>query len=262
MHKPKQTYTMWFSQRVGSTLLAQALEDTGVAGRPREYLNGTTLAEVMAQNQAGTALELRNRLWNRGSTPNGVMAIKYGMYPKLHRELMQLLTSLPNPSEEDELRAWESFFPDCQHFLLTRRDKVGLAVSWWRAIKSGEWHRPNRTEPTALGRPPKRRPAPGLDEYDFHAINHLVEEANEREDAIRVQLNRWNIQPHVLVYEDLIANFESTVRHVLAVLQLESSQITIPQPAFSPLADAISNSWRERYFADRQRLLTATTPGT
>ena len=36
--KPELSYTIWFSQRTGSTLLCQALEATGIAARPREWL--------------------------------------------------------------------------------------------------------------------------------------------------------------------------------------------------------------------------------
>lgn len=36
--KPGRSYIVWFSQRTGSTLLSKALEDTGIAGRPREWL--------------------------------------------------------------------------------------------------------------------------------------------------------------------------------------------------------------------------------
>jgi LPS sulfotransferase NodH len=45
--RPTRSYLIWFSQRVGSTMLTQALEDTGVAGRPREWLNAPS-AVVLA----------------------------------------------------------------------------------------------------------------------------------------------------------------------------------------------------------------------
>jgi trehalose 2-sulfotransferase len=35
---PTQSYTIWFSQRTGSTLLNRALSSTGVAGDPGEWL--------------------------------------------------------------------------------------------------------------------------------------------------------------------------------------------------------------------------------
>src|SRR5256885_8547578 len=51
--RPQQSYLIWFSQRVGSTVLTQTLEDIGIAGRPREWLNddsGGLLAKFGATN--------------------------------------------------------------------------------------------------------------------------------------------------------------------------------------------------------------------
>ncbi len=36
--KPKSSYTIWFSQRTGSSLLFRGLQSTGVAGHPWEWL--------------------------------------------------------------------------------------------------------------------------------------------------------------------------------------------------------------------------------
>ena len=36
--KPRLSYTIWFSQRTGSTVLCKALESTGIAGKPNEWL--------------------------------------------------------------------------------------------------------------------------------------------------------------------------------------------------------------------------------
>ncbi|WP_342799609.1 Stf0 family sulfotransferase [Hyella patelloides] len=38
---PKLSYTIWFSQRTGSTLLCRALESTGIAGNPSEWVTFT-----------------------------------------------------------------------------------------------------------------------------------------------------------------------------------------------------------------------------
>ena len=41
--KPKLSYTIWFSQRTGSTLLCRALQSTGIAGKPSEWLSDSNL---------------------------------------------------------------------------------------------------------------------------------------------------------------------------------------------------------------------------
>ena len=87
--------------------------------------------------------------------------------------------------------------------------------------------------------------------YDFDAITHLLVEANVRESDIQVQFERWNVTPLTVVYEDLIAQFEPTVRAVLAFLELP--ELSIAAPAFARLADDVSDRWCERYRSDLQR---------
>jgi hypothetical protein len=48
--------------------MAQALEDTGVAGRPREWLNATSAGQVMNKHGVATARELPNQLWRVGTS--------------------------------------------------------------------------------------------------------------------------------------------------------------------------------------------------
>jgi trehalose 2-sulfotransferase len=255
--QPERSYILWFTQRVGSTLLAQALEDTGVAGRPREWLNAASAADVMKKHGVATARELRHQLWRVATTPNGVLGIKYGMVPKLHEELIELMASVEPeyaaPGGTDRsYHTWGGFFPNCRHCVLTRRDKVRLAVSWWRAIKSGEWHRPNRPDTSMRVVEPKR-PGALIDQYDFHAIRHLLGECSAREDAIRRQLDAWAIEAHTIVYEDLVAGFEATVRSVLEFLRVPDARaLSIPRPAFEPLAEQINDAWYERFVADRR----------
>jgi trehalose 2-sulfotransferase len=251
---PEKSYVLWFTQRVGSTLMAQALEDTGVAGRPREWLNARSAMEVMAKQGAATAQELRNQLWRVATTPNGVLGIKYGMEPKLHNDLIELMASVEPEGTGLSYDAWRQFFPNCSHCLLTRRDKVRLAVSWWRAIKSKEWHRPNRPD-TSVGRVEPTPPASVIEKYDFYAIQHLLQECSAREAAIHRQLDTWAIEPFTVVYEDLIANFETTVRSVLEFLRVPQAQeMPIPAPAFEALANEINDAWSIRFLADRRRL--------
>lgn len=52
--RPVLSYTIWFSQRTGSTLLCHALESTGVAGRPGEWLTATDIPAFYARHGART----------------------------------------------------------------------------------------------------------------------------------------------------------------------------------------------------------------
>jgi LPS sulfotransferase NodH len=50
-----------------------------------------------------------------------------------------------------------------------------------------------------------------------------------------------------VVYEELVADYESTVRGVLGFLGVTSQQTVIPQPRSLKQSDAISEEWEERY---------------
>lgn len=222
-----RSYLVWFSQRVGSSLLAKALENTGIAGRPGEWLNPQSGVDLLTAYGVATAAELRDELWKRARTDNGVLGSKYGMTASHHRYLTELFGG-----------AWDEFFPSCKHVFMTRRNKIRLAVSWWRAIKSQRWHRPTG-EPSS---------AEDDAHYDRDAIKHLVIEACVREADMQEQLARWGVVPYTVIYEDFIAQYEATVRGVLDYLEIPGREtIAIPPPAFDKLADTVSDAWVERF---------------
>jgi LPS sulfotransferase NodH len=252
---PTRSYCVWFSQRVGSTLLMQALEDTGIAGRPREWLNHAGDAGLLAAYSAADALALRDELWRRFTTENGVFGVKYGMTVRLHEDVMRVFAgAIPGVHDTDGRRAWEAFFPECRHVFMTRRNKIRLAVSWWRAIQSEEWHRPRRSRrSTVVGEPAIRERVPDLvDRYSYDAIEHLFAEVSVREADTQDLFDRWGVVPHTVVYEDFIASYESTVRGVLEYLDIPDRQrIAIADPAFDPIADDVSEAWTQRFRRER-----------
>ncbi|WP_397327083.1 Stf0 family sulfotransferase [Paenibacillus oceani] len=65
-----------------------------------------------------------------------------------------------------------------------------MAVSWWRAIVSGEWHR-------KYGEKPQEHEL--SDKYKFDAINHLFTECSLREAALEEFFSEAGIVPLRLV---------------------------------------------------------------
>jgi LPS sulfotransferase NodH len=246
---PRQSYLVWFSQRVGSTMLTQALEDTGIAGRPREWLEDPAGQGLAAKYGVVDAVQLRYFLWREAASPNGVMGAKYGMRADAHRELTTLFAAvIPGVVDPDGRKAWAAFFPACKHVFMTRRNKLRLAVSWLRAIRSQEWHRPNRAD-TVLGEAPPRTSADDvIDSYDHDILERLLIEANQREADMQDQFDRWGVVPYTVVYEDLVADYEATVRHLLDFLEIpRRADVAIPRPAFDRLADEAAEDWYQRF---------------
>lgn len=150
--RPVLSYTIWFSQRTGSTLLCRALESTGLAGRPGELLLATDVPALYMRHGARTPAELRTRLWDAATTPNGVLGLKYGIYEPWFSEILGEFRQLDG---HDGTRPgiWESVFPKSRHIFMTRRNKVRLAVSWWKAIlrkRTGSMARRRRTRTSPI----------------------------------------------------------------------------------------------------------------
>jgi trehalose 2-sulfotransferase len=239
--KPTLSYTIWFTQRTGSTLLCKALEKTQVAGIPAEWLY-TWFGEQHVDNPA----ELQRRLWQSGTTPNGVFGLKHSFHEPHFTKLIETFRHFPGSlaEERNRVRIWEHALPNHRHIFMTRRNKVRLAVSWWKAIQSQEWHR-------LTGAP--RKSADLSDAYSFDAIHHLFRECSMREAGIQEFFSEGNIIPLTIVYEDFIRDYEKVVREMMQFLGLDTTNLAIAPPSLVPTADEISEEWVQRFREELQQ---------
>jgi LPS sulfotransferase NodH len=141
------------------------------------------------------------------------------------------------------VKIWEHALPNHKHIFMTRRNKVRLAVSWWKAIKTQEWHRLSGEHPKSVDL---------TDAYSFDAIHHLFRECAMREAGIQEFFSEGNIAPLTLVYEDFIAGYEKTVKKVLEFLELETANLQIASPSLARTADAVSEEWVGRFREELQ----------
>jgi LPS sulfotransferase NodH len=241
--KPALSYTIWFSQRTGSTLLCKAIESTGIAGRPREWFNCPP--DLLTFFHQSNHAELQDYLWKLGTTDNGVFGINHSYYEPHFSQLIETLRKFPAcpPSTLRRTAVWEQIFPNHRHIFMTRRNKIRLAVSWWRAIQSGEWHVPADEA---------RKPIDLSNAYSFDAINHLYNECSMREAGIQEFFHEGGVAPLNISYEDLVLEYEQTVRTILEYLELDAPSATISPPTLTRLADSVSEEWVQRFREDRQ----------
>ena len=182
---PTSSYLVCATPRSGSTLVCQALKETGVAGRPEEYFealehsgrprrpeeyfNAVEDPSILNQLQRrGIADEPQPRspLWSRtaydrylewameqGTTPNGVFGAKL-MWGYLG-DFVSLLRNVPEYRELPLAELLPAVFPDLQFVRVVRANKVRQAVSLWKAVQTATW-----SEAEAAGPKGSRRPAP------------------------------------------------------------------------------------------------------
>ena len=245
--RPRLSYTIWFSQRTGSTLLCKALEATGIAGRPNEWFN--CKPNLLDEFHLASYAEVQEHLWSIGSTANGVFGINHSFYEPHFSQLIKTLRSFPNcpPEETNRTTIWEYAFPNHRHIFMTRRNKVRLAVSWWKAIQSGEWH-------LLPGQTPK--PIDLSDSYSYDAINHLYNECSMREAGIQEFFAEGGVIPLNIFYEDFVQQYEQTIRNILVYLELDSQSVTIEPPPLAQTADDVSEEWTQRFRREHQESWT------
>jgi LPS sulfotransferase NodH len=248
---PSRTIVIASSPRSGSSLLAEALTATGKAGVPDEYFSESTVAEAAdrlgvprypaaerLRRQAKRAtLSTRWRpslridpdslddylayLYAHRTTPNGAFSVKvhWNHFAELCERGLRL-EDLPQPI------SWVH---------ISRRDLIAQAVSFARAGRTGQWN---------TARTPDRYRALSL-EYDDAAIErchrHLAEAAAQWPRFFE----RSGITPISVVYEDLDAEYESTVRRTLDALGIHVDEVA--EPALRRQRDETNDDWIRRF---------------
>ena len=90
-------------------------------------------------------------------------------------------------------------------------------------------------------------------EYDFGAIDHLLQELIFREAVWAEYFAQNNIRPHVITYEDFVQDPPALVNDILAFLKIESvADFKIPSSEYQRLSKALTDEWVERFRHGKQ----------
>ncbi|NRB52308.1 MAG: hypothetical protein HRU41_31905 [Saprospiraceae bacterium] len=247
--KPKLCYTIWFSQRNGSSLFCEGLKSTGLAGKPEEYFNFQDPENLLFHYKVNDYESFRKELWRQGSTPNGIFGVKVNAPRREDDPLLEQLRKVPglkDPATANHFDIWQNVMPNQKHIFLTRRNKIQQAVSWWKAIVSKTWHWPQGVDRNY-------RPADIRERYDFAAIRHLLLETSLREAKIQDMLNQAGATALTIVYEDFIQSYEETIRTAVKYLGVETEDFPVAAPYYQQLADDLSDEWTERFRKELQQ---------
>jgi trehalose 2-sulfotransferase len=278
---PSRGYLLCCIERTGSNLLAEALAGTGIAGQPVEYFNPAGQQRPWMRGILGdsTLVDGFSKILAAGTTPNGVFGVKVhwshfrhlgmsvnGEWDDSQRGLLlggllggpmhQLLRSrlpdlLPPAAAYELLRSrfsdlrpeaiayafLRSRFPDLRVIWLRRRNMVARAISDFRARKTGAWYLSNGD----------RVPSEHVDDFDLAEIHNLYCIGSFQEELLQQFFEEHQIFPHRVIYEELVADYELTVRRVLEFLGLDSEEPAISSPTSRKQSDGLSEEWEERY---------------
>ena len=162
--------------------------------------------------------------------------------------ILKLRNSRSRPESIKEI--WASVFPNCRHIVMTRRDKVRLAVSWWKAINGGPGHlsQDGTTLPWQDEIP--KAPVDLEDAYNFEAIRSLILEVVQREAGLQGLLAELGVRPLSVTYEEFVSSYEQTVRGILDFLELDQSVAEIPRPLLRETSDDVNEQWVGQFLND------------
>jgi LPS sulfotransferase NodH len=119
---------------------------------------------------------------------------------------------------------------------LSRRNRLRQAISLVRAEATGVWSLSGAARPRSDGPEP---------EYDSAAIARALSEIDRQERAWRAELDEIGAPVLEILYEDLLASYEGSVKQTLEFLGLPYAG-PLPPPQLRPQADPITEEWVER----------------
>jgi LPS sulfotransferase NodH len=262
--------------RTGSWFLCEALRSTGIAGLPEEYFRqdwawqfawnqtleadhridywppaagkGTSWPESDAIDTDGYAEAVRRI----AATDNGVMAVKLHMLQ--FRQFTERFGAggNPVPMTEATLRRW---FPNPRYVLLTRRDHLRQATSYYRAIESNDWWerggqiRSGERSDAAVSIPRE----PDLPQIEILRRFLVAEDQQWRQILADAQ-----VPPLELAYEEVTTDPHAAVAAILRHLEVDEIAPDMGAVNLTRQADELTDRTVERYH--RWRRAAAPVP--
>ena len=237
--QPHTSYLVCGTPRSGSSLLCEALANTGIAGNPEEYFQPTN--EILWRERWGTSTyaEYLARTIEQCTTPNGVFGVKmmWGYFD----HFLQAVYQMPNYKKRQMPvdRMLQAIFPNLHYIWIKRRDTLRQAVSQAKAMQTKQWViRGEHSSPAIVHKPT----------FSFMQIDFMVQEIQAHNAAWRRFFIENGIQPLVITYEDFVARYEETVRETLEHLGFPDTQAVESMPiSMKKQADEQSEQWVQRY---------------
>ncbi len=265
--QPHTSYLICATPRCGSTLLCEALINTGIAGQPKEYFEhlkktgqprrpkeyfpeDSAIAHQLGDYSRLDDEAMLPECWQgsgyagylaqvieEGTTPNGVFGAKV-MWGYLD-EFITNLRAIPAYQELPMPDLLSTIFPDLHYIWATRSDKVRQAVSLWKAIQTWTW-KVEEADKTHLVAQELL--------FNFDAIDHLVQKITAHDAAWQDYFATLGIQPFTVVYEDLTQTYEETALDILHYLDIPAPErLVFNERRLKQQADTLSEEWVQRY---------------
>jgi len=192
-----------------------------VLGRPLEYFNPSGRRALESPDYPDDPALQVEQVLTTGRTANGVYGLK--MFPN------QLERTLPAAAIFDVL-------PNLHFVRLIRLDVLGQAISWARALMTGQY----RGTQTANG--------PAI--YDGPLISRCLSEIVCANADWDIYFARRGISPLRLYYEDVEIDGGAAVKAIAKLMNVDDAQPLPSRVSVTTQRDDLSATWRRAFVAE------------
>jgi LPS sulfotransferase NodH len=236
---PTTSYVICTNPRSGSWLISEGLSSTKVAGNPREWFHHSEEARERARIKEQISREPNYQeyvdwMLKVGSTPNGIFGIKlhYYQFAEITKKMSEVESMRGLPTAE----LMSAIFPNVKYVWLTRRDRTRQALSYYRASKTDQWWQINANSKAA---PPT---------LDLEGVAKKEKELVGNDTQWQDYFNSNHIDPYVIYYEDLAADYDGTIRTLLGWLGVPNPEaVHIPPTRLQKQSDDLTEEWLAAY---------------
>lgn len=214
----RRGYAICTSPRSGSNLLCQLLASTCMLGRPLEYFNGPSRRILDHPDFPDDPRRQIDWTLTVGCTPNGIYGLKLFAYQ--HATVSATLD-------------WTAPLPELTLIQLVRRDTLGQALSWARALQTEQYRTRQQSKREAV--------------YDADLIGtslaSLQQEEKRWQDFFAIR-SEAALQ---IVYEDLITDPQRDIDRIAGLFDFTAARIDWSRIDVAIQRDSETEVWRRRY---------------
>lgn len=217
----KKTYIICSTMRSGSTLLCDLLTNTKLAGQPQEFF--LPKWEKKSKFDTTNYPEYLQKMLESFASFNGVSGVKL-MWSNCEDVIRRLHKSCESSSKSD-LELLKEIFPDLKFIFISRRSKVRQAISLARSVKTKQWNKyqdsqnPRKVSFNRYGNTSNSQKNP----YPYispGALEVYLSHIEKDESAWFEFFRNNNIEPQIIIYEELAQNKQKNIVAFLKFLEI------------------------------------------
>jgi LPS sulfotransferase NodH len=240
--KTKISYIVCAVQRSGSSLLCEALKNTGLAGVPEEYFLYHENLGNWEQGEWASSFGVTSReayidlVLQQGSTENGVFGTK--LMWNYFSHVVKAFGEIPAYHKLSPSALFAAMLENPKYIWIVRKDKVRQAVSWAIAAQTNIYASSHGNIEDYLYKL----------KFDYEQINLLHHLVLEGEAGWYNYFQSNGIQPFKVIYEELVENYEKTGLDILEFLGIERPEkLYFSKRGLKKQATQINDEWVEKY---------------